>query len=233
MVNSSRWSTSTTKSEEDKWTEVVSKKKHHYNHNQNDPFAGMKSCVDYEQEIERLKQLVPKVPSHTHNKKQQPTTNTTSSYTSNNNSNNNHHFNTIHNTTTFNSTPSTAASISRSNSPDTTHSSDSDNSSLLSDQTVTEEEKLRFLAFVRSWTGDWRKGPTTLEDLSLPSSLWADQSPWNYSVKRRPTHHIHDYSAAPYSYWQSPITSTNHNRGQQLPIGMGRRTTATTTNALL
>jgi hypothetical protein len=217
MVNSSRWSNITTKSE-DKWTEVVSKKKQHYSHSQNDPFAGMKSCVDYEQEIERLKQLVPKVPSHTHNKKPNVYTN------NNNNNNNNQHFNTIHN----NPTTITAASISRSNSPDTTHSSDSDSSSLLSDQTVTEEEKLRFLAFVRSWTGDWRKGPTTLEDLSMPSSLWADQSPWNYSVKRRPTQHIHDdYSAAPYSYWQTPITSTNHNRGHQLPIGMGRRTSST------
>jgi hypothetical protein len=208
----------------------------------------MKSCVDYEQEIERLKQLVPKVPSHHHthnnnnnnnNKKQSTNSLYTTSTTST--TNNNHHFNTIHNTTNFNSSTTTttttitttttaASSISRSNSPDTTHSSDSDNSSLLSDQTVTEEEKLRFLAFVRSWAGDWRKGPTTLEDLSLPSSLWADQSPWNYSVKRRPTHHIHDYSAAPYSYWQTPtITSTNHNtRGHQLPIGMGRRTSSTT-----
>lgn len=37
------------------WTEVISRKQRPH---KKDPFAGMKSCVNYELEIERLKQLV-------------------------------------------------------------------------------------------------------------------------------------------------------------------------------
>ncbi|KAL7316316.1 hypothetical protein PS15m_005424 [Mucor circinelloides] len=239
-----------------KWTEVVSKKKlyqqqqqqlqqqQQQQHGVDDPFAGMKSCVDYEQEIERLKQLVPKVPADSQHKKRpslekkfntNTNTNTTTSNTStstSNHTNNNHNFlnnefiNTSNTTSTIASpTPtttstsnatdnptSTASTISRSNSPDTTHSSDSDVSSVLSDhQIVTEEEKLRFLAFVRSWTGDWRKG-AMMDDLTSSNSLWADQSPWS----RR-----HNVQSQQYYSYQQPTMLNKH--GQQ-PIGMGRKT---------
>ncbi|KAI8997496.1 hypothetical protein BDB01DRAFT_699609, partial [Pilobolus umbonatus] len=114
------------------------KKQHEEN-----PFAGMKSCVDYEQEIERLKQIVPKVDTKRH-------------------------------------------IISRSTSPDTAHSSDMES---VSDHSyITEEEKARFLAFVRNWTGDWKGGwgnHGSVDDLDNNDSLWADQSPWNSSVDRR------------------------------------------------
>ncbi|CEP16616.1 hypothetical protein [Parasitella parasitica] len=221
-----------------KWTEVVSKKKQHqqqqqqqqhHQHHQyvaaDDPFAGMKSCVDYEQEIERLKQLVPKVPVGDSHHKKKPSlekkfnTNNATTTPSNTSNHTNHHFlnnefiNT-NNTTSIASpatTTPTTATISRSTSPDTTHSSDSDVSSLLSDQFVTEEEKLRFLAFVRSWTGDWRKG-TMVEDLTSSNSLWADQSPWS----RR-----HNVQSQPYYSYQQPTTMLNKH-GQQ-PIGMGRK----------
>lgn len=123
------------------WIEVVSKHSKRHSTNVNDPFAGMKSCVDYEQEIERLKQLVPKVTPITKSNKLQ--------------------------------------GISRSTSPDTTHSSDSDISLPEPQSVISKEERARFLAFVRSWTGDLKGGYGHHEDeLMNNNSLWADQSPW-------------------------------------------------------
>jgi hypothetical protein len=180
--NNSRWKVEETE-KNNQWTEVVSKKKQHYTEGR-DPFAGMNTSIDYEQEIERLKQLVPK--------HQQPKKSTKGQ-----------HY--IPTTTNIHS-PHTIYhhhTISRSNSPDT--SSDSDTSSL-SDQFVTEQEKLRFLAFVRNWTGDAQK--SSLEEFySSSNSLWADQSPWNRSINS-------------YTYFQQPII--NNQEGQS-PIGMGRR----------
>ncbi|KAG2215138.1 hypothetical protein INT46_006524 [Mucor plumbeus] len=241
-VTAARWK----EDDSSKWTEVVSKKKQYQQQQQqqqqqqiegrggaDDPFAGMKSCVDYEQEIERLKQLVPKVSIDSQHKKRPSlekkfnTNNTTTIITSNtttttsNHTNNNYNFynnefiNTNNTTSTITSpttTTPTTSTISRSNSPDTTHSSDSDVSSLLSDQIVTEEEKLRFLAFVRSWTGDWRKGAMMDDLTSSSNSLWADQSPWS----RR-----HNVQSQQYYSYQQPTTMLNKH-GQQ-PIGMGRK----------
>lgn len=147
--NSNRWIPTTTSTKEEQrtngWIEVVSKhsKRHPVNNNSNDPFAGMKSCVDYEQEIERLKQLVPKVTTNKGNNKHQP------------------------------------QGISRSTSPDTTHSSDSDNSLPEPQSVISKEERARFLAFVRSWTGDLKGGYGHHEDeLMNNNSLWAEQLPW-------------------------------------------------------
>ncbi|KAK4514334.1 uncharacterized protein ATC70_001927 [Mucor velutinosus] len=267
MVFNNATTTRWKEDDSNKWTEVVSKKKQYQQqqqqlqqqlqlqqqqqqqqqHGVDDPFAGMKSCVDYEQEIERLKQLVPKVPADSQHKKRpslekkfntntntNTTSNTaTSTTTTSNHTNNNHNFlnnefiNTNNTTSTIasptstttsasnatNNPTSTASTISRSNSPDTTHSSDSDVSSVLSDhQIVTEEEKLRFLAFVRSWTGDWRKGAMMDDLTSSSNSLWADQSPWS----RR-----HNVQSQQYYSYQQPTMLNKH--GQQ-PIGMGRKT---------
>ncbi|KAI8366868.1 hypothetical protein BD560DRAFT_400308 [Blakeslea trispora] len=185
-----------------KWTEVVSKKKQH------DPFAGMKSSVDYELEIERLKQLVPKVHNSTvidYKKK--------FSFEKKNNHHHHHTYHTYHNKSTYPIQPTHDFShpISRSTSPDTTHSTDSDSSSLA--ETVTEEEKMRFLAFVRSWTGDWRKGQP------LMNQWMADQSPW-YTGPRRvskleefPTHDL---------YWRTSNIQPNHTYSVQ-PIGFERK----------
>ncbi|KAI8084059.1 uncharacterized protein B0P05DRAFT_585825 [Gilbertella persicaria] len=197
--------------EDNKWTEVVSKKKQH------DPFAGMKSSVDYELEIERLKQLVPKVHNSTiidnHHKKKYMEKKLSHFHHHSIQSHSNHHYN---NHTTTHLTPHTMTthefnnSLSRSTSPDTIHSTDSDNSSLA--EIVTEEEKLRFLAFVRSWTGDWRKGQPLMNQWA------ADQSPW-YTGPRRvskleefPTHDL---------YWQTSNVQTNTYSVQ--PIGFGRK----------
>ncbi|KAF1797075.1 hypothetical protein FB192DRAFT_1029978 [Mucor lusitanicus] len=185
--------------------------------------------------------LVPKVPADSQHKKRPslekkfntntntstPSNTATSPTTPSNHTSNNHHLlnnefintnsttSTIPTTTTTatNNPTSTGSTISRSNSPDTTHSSDSDVSSVLSDhQIVTEEEKLRFLAFVRSWTGDWRKGAMMDDLTSSSTSLWADQSPWS----RR-----HNVQSQQYYSYQQPTMLNKH--GQQ-PIGMGRKT---------
>jgi hypothetical protein len=164
------------------WTEVVSK--HHKRH-PNDPFAGMKSSVDYEQEIERLKQLVPKVPSSSldNNKKYNNSSSSSSDSSSRSTTppNLNHSYR-----SSISNKQQQAHEISRSNSPDTTHSSDSDISlpEPPSQQTVTEQEKARFLAFVRSWTGDY-KGTYHNQHYDIvdnnSNSLWAQQTPWDYA----------------------------------------------------
>lgn len=153
------------------WTEVVSKKKQQHFTEGRDPFAGMNTSINYQQEIERLKQLVPKAITDPKNNKKS------------------HHHSHYHNT------------ISRSNSPDTTHSSSDSDTCSLSDQYVTEQEKLRFLTFVRNWTGEKSTTNNIQEFYSSSDSLWADQSPWNRSI---------------------PITPTVI-KAQLPPIGMGRR----------
>ncbi|KAG1043831.1 hypothetical protein G6F43_011563 [Rhizopus delemar] len=104
-----------------------------------DPFAGMNSSVNYEKEIEKLKQQIVKK-----------------------------------------SVTKKLPTLSRSNSPDS-----SDAESVSSDH-VSEAEKARFLAFVRSWTGNWKGGwgEGTIEFNS--GSLWSDQSPWNTTIIARP-----------------------------------------------
>ncbi|KAG0768221.1 hypothetical protein G6F57_010631 [Rhizopus arrhizus] len=104
-----------------------------------DPFAGMNSSVNYEKEIEKLKQQIVKK-----------------------------------------SVTKKLPTLSRSNSPDS-----SDAESVNSDH-VSEAEKARFLAFVRSWTGNWKGGwgEGTIEFNS--GSLWSDQSPWNTTIIARP-----------------------------------------------
>ncbi|KAG2235616.1 hypothetical protein INT48_002390 [Thamnidium elegans] len=195
---SSRWIPKVEETEDKRkrsgWTEVVSKhnKRPVYNNNKvdNDPFAGMKSCVNYELEIERLKQIVPKVMIQK-------------------------------------LSPYTQTHYSRSSSPDTAHSSDSDNSSL-PESAITEQEKARFLTFVRNWTGDWKAGHNQFMD---SSSLWAEPSPWNYHPTASNNHntaaHYHLWHSQPvqnqssYNHWQNQQPTIN--RHGQHPIGMGRK----------
>ncbi|KAI7894547.1 uncharacterized protein EV154DRAFT_402866, partial [Mucor mucedo] len=91
-----------------------------------DPFAGMKACVNYQQEIERLKQLVKTPPSP----------------------------------------PPPITTASEAPTPDDTTTT--------AGPVVTEQEKIRFLAFVCSWTTG---GPTS-QFLETTNSLWAIPSPW-------------------------------------------------------
>ncbi|KAI8881682.1 hypothetical protein K501DRAFT_286244 [Backusella circina FSU 941] len=183
------------------WTEVISTKKKH------DPFAGMKSCVDYEQEIERIKQLVPKVD---HRKRTSKTTSSSSSTISDasstcsatslhniNNINNNPSSN--NNINHNNNTPKTPTRVpslySRSSSPCSDNHDSSDDAESVPEQTsvITEEEKARFLAFVRSWTGDWKGGWNSASTVELNSgSLWTEQSPWDTAPQYR-SHHMNNH----------------------------------------
>lgn len=206
-THSSRWIPKVEETEDKRkrsgWTEVLSrhnKRPVYSNKVENDPFAGMKSCVNYELEIERLKQIVPKVMI------QKPTT------------------------------LYTQAHYSRSSSPDTAHSSDSDNSNFLHESgSITEQEKTRFLTFVRNWTGDCKAGH--FDDQCMmenSSSLWAEPFPWNYhptatsAASVTSTHtaaHYHLWLSQPvqnqssYNHWQSQQPNINRHG----PIGMGRK----------
>ncbi|GAA5801229.1 hypothetical protein HPULCUR_006673 [Helicostylum pulchrum] len=194
MALRSRWIPKVEETEEKRkrsgWTEVLSRhnKRNVYNNGkvENDPFAGMKSCVNYELEIERLKQLVPKVTVQKYN-----------------------------------------AQYSRSSSPDTAHSSDSDTSSLHESSVITEQEKARFLTFVRNWTGDWRKAASDDELMdSSGSSLWAEPLPWNYHPSNNTAAHYHLWYSQPvqnqssYNHWQHHQQPNINRHG---PIGMGRK----------
>ncbi|GAA5809004.1 hypothetical protein MFLAVUS_002405 [Mucor flavus] len=203
-THSSRWIPKVEETEDKRkrsgWTEVLSrhnKRPVYTNKVENDPFAGMKSCVNYELEIERLKQIVPKVMIP------KPTLYTQPHY-------------------------------SRSSSPDTAHSSDSDNSSFLHESGITEQEKARFLTFVRNWTGDWKAGH--FDDQCImenSSSLWAEPFPWNYhptasaaaATSTNTAAHYHLWHSQPvqnqslYNHWQNQQPNTNRHG----PIGMGRK----------
>lgn len=121
--------------EKKRWSDIKKNRKYGL-----DPFAGMNSSVNYEQEIEKLKQQIVK--------KKLP--------------------------------PKKTPTLSRSTSPDS-----SDAESVSSDH-VSEAEKARFLAFVRSWTGDWKGGWGAGTVEFSTGSLWSDHSPWNATIIARP-----------------------------------------------
>jgi hypothetical protein len=182
------------------WTEVISTKKKH------DPFAGMKSCVDYEQEIERIKQLVPKVD----HRKRSPKTSTASSSSSSTISDTSstdstatitptlHNININNTSTNINNTPTTSVPslYSRSSSPCSDNHDSSDDAESVPEQTsvITEEEKARFLAFVRSWTGDWKGGWNSSPVELNSGSLWTEQSPWDTAPQYRNQHVVNTHN---------------------------------------
>ncbi|KAI8379668.1 uncharacterized protein BYT42DRAFT_478766, partial [Radiomyces spectabilis] len=48
---------------------------------------------------------------------------------------------------------------------------------------ISEEERIRFLEFVRSWTGGWKRWEGNgVTDLTDAGSLWARQTPWTCTV---------------------------------------------------
>ncbi|KAL0080506.1 hypothetical protein F4703DRAFT_1931469 [Phycomyces blakesleeanus] len=53
---------------------------------------------------------------------------------------------------------------------------------------ITEEEKARFLEFVRSWTGGWKGGWEEESVKKTAGSLWAEQSPWDFTPDRQRAH---------------------------------------------
>ncbi|KAG0168493.1 hypothetical protein DFQ28_005639 [Apophysomyces sp. BC1034] len=52
---------------------------------------------------------------------------------------------------------------------------------------ITEEEKTRFLEFVRSWTGGLKgwESQGGIENMKKAGSLWAEESPWDSTIYRR------------------------------------------------
>ncbi|KAI9320520.1 hypothetical protein BX666DRAFT_1908817 [Dichotomocladium elegans] len=95
---------------------------------------------------------------------------------------------------------------------------------------ITEEEKLRFLEFVRSWTGCWQGWDRTStaataiangnnNSMSFPvtkdSSLWAGRSPWEHEpiVTRRP-----EFSSAHLRHIQSDSSTSSFAYDPYLPF---------------
>ncbi|KAI9317759.1 hypothetical protein BX666DRAFT_1668689 [Dichotomocladium elegans] len=207
-----------------------------------DPFAGMNSRINYQQEIERLKALVPKVDAKrrslptkqrpqsppqqqqqlgmeaglTHSEQRHSTSSSSSSSSSSSNgswygddSNNN-------NAETRAPSPPVAPP-SLASSAQSSSFSDSQTSSVLSDDesesasstgstnkasaTITEEEKARFMAFVRKWAGGcgWQAwGKTCSNDVIAfddDSSLWAKSSPWESNRQRSFDNHYFSASS--------------------------------------
>ncbi|KAI9318792.1 hypothetical protein BX666DRAFT_1542330 [Dichotomocladium elegans] len=137
-----------------------------------DPFAGMNSAVNYQQEIERLKALVPKVDPNGKSKQRissrsKGTATTTSKRSSPRTS-------TASMGEAMDHLPSTVSPMAtpRSMSPN-------------EEDVITEEEKIRFLEFMKNWTGSWKAwdgshpyDTTALESIRDDRSLWARQMPW-------------------------------------------------------
>ncbi|CDS03899.1 hypothetical protein LRAMOSA06854 [Lichtheimia ramosa] len=165
-----------------------------------DPFAGMNSSINYQQEIERLKALVPKVdggaigvigglPGSTNGvagsrKRMSPRP---KSYDQK--------------TTTVRRSPPTTRPMSatpapRSVVPEAPSSSTTVTSPVPTPRSITppkddpmvitEEEKLRFLQFMRNWTGSWKAWDDSITthyggNMDDGYSLWARQMPWTHN----------------------------------------------------
>ncbi|KAI8148835.1 hypothetical protein BJV82DRAFT_589818 [Fennellomyces sp. T-0311] len=156
---------------------------------EDDPFAGMNTLVDYQQEIERLKALVPKVEkkrssirksngglwndlrSGQKSRVVSPTTSqpmlSGSSVSSSN-------------------TSSVASDDDTKSDPSSRSVTDESQPSEEKEQVITEEEKARFLEFMRSWTGGWQGWGRNdgNEGVRKDGSLWAGRSPWESSRRR-------------------------------------------------
>ncbi|KAJ8663688.1 hypothetical protein O0I10_000937 [Lichtheimia ornata] len=230
------------KSKRATWNDVVSAKRKDVSVGDgNDPFAGMNSLVDYQQEIERLKTLVPKV-----DKKRVSGSSAAASVTAA--KSNNKGMSSLppqqqqhqQRNMWYDSLPVSTRSKPRS--PSVGPSSEptlSQTSSIASDdegtlepedhgkptESITEEEKARFLAFMRKWTGGcgwqaWSSNnnhptsptttttttttstTTTIEPIitTEPTSLWTESAPWEcISTKQshfNNHHHHHHHTNA-------------------------------------
>ncbi|KAI8334575.1 hypothetical protein BC941DRAFT_431584 [Chlamydoabsidia padenii] len=195
-----------------------------------DPFAGMKTCINYQQEIERLKTLVPKVeikkrPSSSSSLRPNSTGGTdssdmisssssqASSISSSTTSSSSH--DSVSSSSTSACSPSSSAtslkSLSVQHSVDSTptmticlndespllpppppeddHLQQSSSSS--SSSVITDEEKTRFLEFMRSWTGGlngWNGQPREQQK----GWMW-NQQPRTRSEPTTPLHEIHPW----------------------------------------
>lgn len=212
--------------------------------NRDDPFAGMNSSINYQQEIERLKALVPKVDPKKRPSGRPRSTGIDSSLASgvarqqtHNKSKSQSSFSSVlsggnrrgttsppsrfrpasteSRATTPSSSPCYGDGTSRVTSPistprslspaqsdytsttippvpeeDELEAGDNNKKSMYGQQkhasVITEEEKARFLEFMRSWTGgwkDWEKSENHhhfngMESVRSGGSLWAEQMPW-------------------------------------------------------
>lgn len=170
-----------------------------------DPFAGMNSSINYQQEIERLKALVPKVdggavgviggmPGSTNvvagsRKRTSPRPKSYDQKTTN----------IRRSPPTTTTRPMSATPTPRSIVPAPPPSSSSTTAITSPVPTprsitppkddpmvITEEEKLRFLQFMRNWTGSWKAWDDNITthyggNMDDGYSLWARQMPWTHN----------------------------------------------------
>lgn len=194
-----------TKSKRATWNDVVTAKRKDVSVSDgNDPFAGMNSLVDYQQEIERLKTLVPKV-----DKKRASGSAKTKGMSSLPQQQQQQQRNMWYDSLPTRSKPR-SPSVGPSSEPTLSQTSSiaSDDEGTLepedhgkSTESITEEEKARFLAFMRKWTGGcgwqaWGNKPTTTTTIepiiTEPTSLWTESAPWEcLSTKQS---HFHNNS---------------------------------------
>ncbi|KAG0165337.1 hypothetical protein DFQ28_009410 [Apophysomyces sp. BC1034] len=173
-----------------------------------DPFAGMNSCIDYEAEIERLKALVPKVEAK---KRPSPRPRSTGDATIKPPRSNMEIPTRTSLPPSKSTTPPKPVPVQRlptspprsrptsaldmadkpsrtdniQTSPPTTRPTSPVESNT---DVVSDEDKIRFLEFVRSWTGGWRGWETnrdSVESIKEAGSLWAEQTPWDSTVDRQ------------------------------------------------
>ncbi|KAI7881029.1 hypothetical protein K492DRAFT_207098 [Lichtheimia hyalospora FSU 10163] len=204
------------KSKRATWNDVVTAKRKDVSVSDGeDPFAGMNSLVDYQQEIERLKTLVPKVDKKRVSGSTKSNKNMSLPQQQQQRSN-----------MWYDSLPVSTRSKPRS--PSVGPSSEptlSQTSSIASDdegnlepedhgkptESITEEEKARFLAFMRKWTGGcgWQAWDhttpsttpctttttttTTTTIITEPTSLWTESAPWE-CISTKPSHFNHTNS---------------------------------------
>ncbi|KAL0095058.1 hypothetical protein J3Q64DRAFT_1829507 [Phycomyces blakesleeanus] len=156
----------------------------------NDPFAGMNACVDYEAEIERLKTLVPKVDAKRRTsprpKSVVPSQDTKSSRN-----------NWISNNRTVEKYSDKFSDGSSDSSSDGSSEKDLapiqppnketlESSSEKCSQAISEEDKIRFLEFVRNRTSGWNGWESNYQtEIHKTDSLWEEPTPWDSPVYQR------------------------------------------------
>ncbi|KAI8093482.1 uncharacterized protein BX664DRAFT_329805 [Halteromyces radiatus] len=207
-----------------------------------DPFAGMKTCINYQQEIERLKALVPKVDVKKRSS-QRPTSITTISprlipTSSVNISSSSSH---TSSSSSASSCVSLSSASSATNSPPPINNTLSNSSSLSDHDTywqssplekdsniidrttsslhkpsldkqsvITDEEKARFLEFMRNWTGGlngWN------DHVTEKNALWRQRRTTPLSTRSEPSSPRHESLHQPYH----PFVSYHLQQSHYLP----------------
>ncbi|KAI9008795.1 hypothetical protein CLU79DRAFT_840166 [Phycomyces nitens] len=152
----------------------------------NDPFAGMNACVDYEAEIERLKTLVPKVDTKRRTSPR-PKSVSQDTRTSRNNWMSNPRA--VEKYSDKFSDGASDSSSDRSSDKATAPTPPKDKVDSSPERcfpVISEEEKIRFLEFVRNRTSGWNGWESSYQtEIHKTDSLWEEQTPWDSAVYQR------------------------------------------------